>query len=129
MNNKVIVAKDLLKIFVNENKISKFNILKELKGKDFENTTLFHPLSEYGYDHDVPMLEANFVTTEQGYRICSIAPGHGSDDFDLGLINNLQVIETVSDDGYLKNNLPLFGGLHVLRDNETIADIMIEKNH
>ena len=38
-----------------------------------------------GFDYDVPMLEARFVTTEQGTGIVHCAPSHGPDDFNLCL--------------------------------------------
>ncbi len=127
VNDKVVIAKDLIDDFVNENKIIDYKVVSELDANDFKDTILYHPLSDYGYDHDVPLLEANFVTTDQGTGFVHIAPGHGADDFQLGMLNSLPVLETVEDDGYLKDNLPLLGGLHVLRDNEKIADIIAEK--
>ena len=45
------------------------------------------------------MLEARFVTTEQGSGIVHCAPSHGPDDFNLCLNNNIKAIETVDDDG------------------------------
>ena len=48
-----------------------------------------------GYDYDIPMLEARFVTTEQGTGIVHCAPSHGPDDFNLCLNNGIKAIETV----------------------------------
>ena len=127
VNDKIIIASDLIETFLSETKVVDFELVSKISLKDFEGLILRHPLYELGYDFDVPLLEADFVTTEQGTGFVHIAPGHGSDDFDLGVKNSLPVIETVEDDGYLKNNLPLFGGLHVLRDNEKIADLMVEQ--
>jgi Isoleucyl-tRNA synthetase len=126
VNDKIIIASDLIETFVSETKVIDFELVSKISLKDFEGLVLRHPLYELGYDFEVPLLEADFVTTEQGTGFVHIAPGHGSDDFDLGVKNSLPVIETVEDDGYLKNNLPLFGGMHVLRDNEKIADLMVE---
>ncbi len=125
VNDKIIIASELIEPFLSQTKVIDFELVSKISLKDFEGLVLRHPLYELGYDFDVPLLEAEFVTTEQGTGFVHIAPGHGSDDFDLGVKNSLPVIETVEDDGYLKNNLPLFGGLHVLRDNEKIADLMV----
>jgi isoleucyl-tRNA synthetase len=46
----------------------------------------------------------------------------------LGKKNKLPIPETVSDNGILDIDLPLLGGLRVLKDNEKIADIMSEHN-
>ena len=45
------------------------------------------------------MLEARFVTTEQGTGIVHCAPSHGPDDFNLCLNNGIKAIETVDGDG------------------------------
>ena len=57
-----------------------FNSTKTLKGKEFEGTVLAHPLNGNGYEHEVLLLEADFVTTDQGTGFVHIAPGHGADD-------------------------------------------------
>ena len=101
-------------------------MITKLKGSDLKGIILAHPLKDQGYEHDVVLLEADFVTTDQGTGFVHIAPGHGSDDFELGKKNNLPIPETVSDNGILDPDLPLLGGLRVLKDNEKIADIMSE---
>ncbi|MDC3063080.1 isoleucine--tRNA ligase [Alphaproteobacteria bacterium] len=126
ISDKVIVAEELLDSFIEDTFIEKFNVTSKIEGKELEGTILKHPLNKQGYDFDVPLLEANFVTTEQGTGFVHIAPGHGADDFELGRKHSLPTLETVEDDGYLKETLPLFGGLHVLRDNEKMADILSE---
>ena len=71
-NKKLIVAKDLLNSFVDECKIEKFQITSEFLGDDFEGTICSHPFHKLGYDYNVPMLEARFVTTEQGLSLIHI---------------------------------------------------------
>ena len=125
-SDKIIIAEELLDNFIEDNFIENFNIKLKLEGKELEGTILKHPLFNEGYDVDVPLLEADVVTTEQGTGFVHIAPGHGADDFELGRKHSLPTPETVEDDGFLKETLPLFGGLHVLRDNEKMADILTE---
>ena len=60
-------------------------ILKEFSGKKFSGTFCNHPFFEIGYDYEIPMFEARFVTTEQGTGIVHVAPGHGDDDYTLGI--------------------------------------------
>ncbi len=126
-NDKIIIAKDLLNTFFKETFITDHEILYEFKGSSLEKTILSHPLNSDGYNYEVPLLQADFVTTDQGTGFVHIAPGHGADDYDLGVKHSLKIVETVEDDGYLKNNVPVFGKLHVLRDNEKIAEIMAKK--
>ena len=67
------------------------------------------------YDYDVPMLEARFVTTEQGTGIVHCAPSHGPDDFNLCLNNGIKAIETVDGDGKYTENVSLFKGIHIFK--------------
>ena len=121
-NKKLIVAKDLLNSFVDECKIEKFQIISEFLGNDFEGTICSHPFHNLGYDYNVPMLEARFVTTEQGTGIVHCAPSHGPDDFNLCLNNGIKALETVDDDGKYTKNIPLFEGTHIFKANAIVIE-------
>ena len=111
-NKKIIIAEALLESVVNECEIKDYKNLKKFKGKDFKNTICNHPFLDLGYDYDIPMLEAHFVTTEQGTGIVHCAPSHGPDDFNLCLNNGIKAIETVDGDGKYTKNVSLFEGIH-----------------
>ena len=101
--------------------------LATLRGRDIEGTISRHPMHEHGYEHDVPMLLADYVTTDQGTGFVHIAPGHGVEDYELAhLEHGIPLPDTVAEDGKLMDHLPVFAGLHVLRDNLKIAEIMAE---
>jgi len=63
-----------------------------------------------GYDFDVPLLAAGFVTMDQGSGFVHIAPGHGADDFELGRRNGLEVPHTLDGDGRFLPHVPLVAG-------------------
>ena len=101
--------------------------LATLKGSEIEGTVSSHPMHAHGYEHDVPMLLADYVTTDQGTGFVHIAPGHGVEDYELAhLEHGIPLPDTVAEDGKLMEHLPVFAGLHVLRDNQKIAEIMAE---
>ena len=103
--------------------------LHHFKGSDIQGSIASHPMAEAGYTHDVPVLLADYVTTDQGTGFVHIAPGHGPEDYALAhLKHGIEVPDTVGEDGFLAGHLPVFGGCHVLRDNQKIADIMAEHN-
>ena len=114
-NKKIIVAKDLLNSFLENCKIEKYQKISELQGNVFEGTICSHPFLNLGYNHDIPMLDARFVTTEQGTGIVHCAPSHGPDDFNLCLNNGIKALETVDDDGKYTKNIPLFEGTHIFK--------------
>ncbi len=82
-----------------------------------------------GYDHDIPMLEARFVTTEQGTGIVHCAPSHGPDDFNLCLNNGIKAIETVDGDGKYTNNVKLFEGTHIFKANPIVIEKLKEQKN
>ncbi|MDB3888264.1 isoleucine--tRNA ligase [Candidatus Pelagibacter sp.] len=126
-NRKIIIAEALLDSVIKDCNIGNFQTLKKFKGKDFTGTVCRHPFYDLGYDYNVPMLEARFVTIEQGTGIVHCAPSHGPDDFNLCLNNGIKAIETVDGDGKYTKNVPLFEGLHIFRSNSVVIEKLKEQ--
>ena len=121
-NKKIVVAEALVDSVIKDCGIQDFKNLKKFKGKNFKGTICKHPFFELGYDHDIPMLEARFVTTEQGTGIVHCAPSHGPDDFNLCLNNGIKAIETVDGDGRYTKNVSLFEGTHIFKANPIVIE-------
>ena len=126
-NKKIVLAEALLESVVKDCKIKNFKNLKKFKGKDLKGTICQHPFLEIGYDYDIPMLEARFVTTEQGTGIVHCAPSHGPDDFNLCLNNGIKAIETVDGDGKYTKNVKLFEGIHIFKSNPIVIEKLKEQ--
>ena len=84
--------------------------------------TCHHPLHGQGYDFDVPVLAGDFVTDETGTGLVHIAPGHGQDDFELGMQHNIEVPFTVDEGGVYLDSVPIFAGKRVLDDKGKDGD-------
>ena len=84
--------------------------------------TCHHPLAAQGYDFDVPVLAGDFVTDETGSGLVHIAPGHGQDDFELGMQHNIDVPFTVDEGGVYLDSVPVFAGKRVLDDKGKDGD-------
>ena len=125
-NNKIVIAKDLLESFTKECNIERFKILKELPGKVFKGVICKHPFFDIGYDYDVPMLEARFVTTDQGTGFVHCAPSHGPDDFNLCINNGIKALETVDDDGKYTKHIQQFEGTHIFKANPIVIEKLRE---
>ncbi len=126
-NKKIVVAKDLFETVINECKIENYKKIKEFSGKEFSGTVCSHPFLGVGYDYDIPMFEARFVTIEQGTGIVHCAPSHGPDDFNLCLNNGIKAVETVNDDGKYTSNIPNFEGIHIFKANPIIIEKLKEQ--
>ena len=112
-----------------ENKIKKFKKNFNFLGNELEGTICQHPFNKIGFDYEIPMLEANFVTTEQGSGIVHCAPSHGPDDFNLCLKNNIKAVETVDDDGKYTDHIPEFKGLHIFKANKVVIEKLEEQKN
>ncbi len=126
-DKKIVVAKSLLESVIKDCEIKKYTNLKSFKGKDFKNTICNHPFLDLGYDYDIPMLEARFVTIEQGTGIVHCAPSHGPDDFNLCINNGIKAIETVDGDGKYTKNVSLFEGIHIFKANPIVIEKLKEQ--
>ncbi len=124
---KIVVAEALLQSVINDCKIKNYKKIKTFKGKDLKETICNHPFLDLGYDYDIPMLEARFVTTEQGTGIVHCAPSHGPDDFNLCLNNGIKAIETVDGDGKYTKHVSLFEGIHIFKANPIVIEKLKEQ--
>ena len=121
---KLVVAEARLAAFAKECGIAAHNVLARFKGTELEGTVCRHPLRGQGYDFDVPALAADFATTEEGTGIVHIAPGHGADDWVLGVKNGIEVPQTVGEDGRFFDHVPLVAGWHVYKCNDDVAELL-----
>ena len=126
-NKNIVIAEALLDSVIKECSIKNYKIIKKFKGKDLKDTICNHPFFNLGYEYDIPMLEARFVTTEQGTGIVHCAPSHGPDDFNLCLNHGIKAIETVDGDGKYTKNVHLFEGNHIFKSNPIVIEKLKEQ--
>ena len=126
VGEKLLVALSLLPSVLETARVATHHIVHVYKGADLEGVVCAHPLRGRGYDHDTPLLLADFVTTDQGSGFVHIAPGHGEEDFALGRAHGLDVPETVGDDGTFNAWVPLFAGVHVYKAADPMSAALTE---
>ena len=117
-----LVAEALVEDFKARAGIESATVAWHGKGADLAGAVAHHPFHGQGYDFAVPLLEADFVTLEQGTGFVHIAPGHGSDDYDLGQRAGLEVPLTVDGDGSFMSHVPLFAGKVIYDQNGKEGD-------
>jgi len=123
---KIVVATNLLESIVKSCGIEKFEVLKTFNGNELAGTICSHPFHTLGYNFDVPMLDARFVTLEQGTGIVHCAPSHGPDDFNLCLKHNIPSKYTVDNSGYYTDEIPFFSKTHVFKADPIVIDKLKE---
>ncbi len=112
VGEKMLLARDLVGAIAAEGKFTA-SIVAEVPSEDLEGLIAAHPLRGKGYEFDVRLLQGDFVTADAGTGFVHIAPGHGADDYDLGVANGVEVPDTVAEDGTYYPHVPLFAGLAV----------------
>jgi isoleucyl-tRNA synthetase len=123
---RVLVALALLPQFLADTRIATHHVVHVFKGAELAGTICAHPLRGQGYDHDTPVLLADFVTTAAGTGFVHVAPNAGDDDFVLGQEHGLEVVDMVGDDGTFNAWVPLFAGLHVYKAADPVAAALTE---
>ncbi|HEU6447632.1 MAG TPA: isoleucine--tRNA ligase [Verrucomicrobiae bacterium] len=89
-------------------------VVEKCGWKDFTETPIaVEELAKLQYQHPFcnrngKLFAADFVTSDTGTGFVHIAPGHGQDDYNLGLKNGLPIYSPVDDDGKFAytNDLP-----------------------
>jgi len=114
----LIVAKDMLDYcldgFGYKNK--QYEIVDEFKGAVVEGQKCVHPLVK----RDSVLILAPFVTLEAGTGCVHIAPGHGQEDYEIGLKYGLENYAPVDDAGKFTEDVEHFAGQFVFDANDNV---------
>ena len=114
----VIIAKDRLEAFAEETGIAAVGMSQECTGADLIGLFCQHPF----LDFSVPVIGGDHVTTEAGTGAVHTAPGHGQDDYVVGLAHDLEVFAPVDSLGRFTEQVPLWAGQKVWQANPAIID-------
>ncbi|MEE9315687.1 MAG: isoleucine--tRNA ligase [bacterium] len=121
----IIVAKELMSNIMEKLGIKNYDILKVWQGKDFEGIVCSHPFM----GRDSLGILADFVTLKEGTGIVHIAPGHGQEDYQIGLKYELPVLALVDVKGKFTKEVPQFFGMDVFSSNKLIIEKMQNSSH
>ncbi|MBT5429329.1 MAG: class I tRNA ligase family protein, partial [Rhodospirillaceae bacterium] len=125
VGERIIVAEPLIKEVTEDSGINNYKIITTFEGAQLTETVCNHPLYGQGYDFEVPLLPANFVEMDTGSGFVHIAPGHGADDWELAIENNITVPDTVGGDGLYYQDVPLFAGNHVFKADKLVIEELL----
>ena len=92
-------------------------------GSRFEGIELRHPF----YERNVPVVLGDHVTTDAGTGAVHTAPGHGHDDFTMGVEYGLPVESPVDGEGHYVAGTALLEGLHIDVANNRILELLAER--
>lgn len=122
----LILAKDLVeKVLVDEKKQSlKFSVVGDFDVKELLDER-YEPLLENHGPNAHRILDAEFVTAEDGSGVVHIAPAYGEDDFNLAQEQNLPIVHMVDEVGdYTAGR---WQGENIWEANKGIAKALVEE--
>ena len=118
----LLVAGDMLESVAQRYGIKDWSVVGTAPGAAFERLELRHPF----FDRVVPVVLGEHVTTEAGTGAVHTAPGHGHEDFAMGVAYDLPLDCPVDGDGRYLPATPLFAGQHINDAGRGIADTLRE---
>lgn len=132
-NEILILAKARLEKVMEEAYIEDYEILEEFKGKDLDGLKYEHPLEDLVdvqrrlKDIHRVVLSEEFVTMEEGSGCVHSAPGHGKEDFEVGMKYGLPVVSPVDERGRFTEDAGKYEGMQVREANSVIIEDLREK--
>jgi isoleucyl-tRNA synthetase len=119
----LILAKLLVEACLETFGIRDYAIVGELSAADLERRRCRHPL----YDRESLVILGDHVTLEAGTGCVHTAPGHGREDFDVGLQYGLDAFSPVDDRGCFTDEIPDLAGQFVFKANTVINRSLEQK--
>ncbi|MCG6975063.1 MAG: isoleucine--tRNA ligase [Acidiferrobacterales bacterium] len=117
---RLLIAEALMKDAMLRWGIDDYRVVATATGSELEGIKLQHPF----YDREVPIILGEHVTTEAGTGCVHTAPGHGLEDFSVGLKYKLHVDNPVGSDGKFVEGTELFAGEHVFKANDHVLEVL-----
>lgn len=115
---RIVVASDLVDTLAAKLKAEPgaLSVVTSVPGSALEGCTYRHPL----FDRESPVvIGGDYITTEAGTGLVHTAPGHGQEDYAVGLKHGLPLLSPVDDAGVFTREAGPFEGLSVQAEGNT----------
>jgi len=98
-------------------------VLAAFSGSELAGLQLQHPF----YDRLVPVITGAHVTLDAGTGAVHTAPGHGQEDFAVGVQNDLPLDNPVGGDGVYLESTELVAGQHIYPASKEILQLLEDR--
>lgn len=122
-HERLVLAEALMKQTLGRYGVEEYRVIATCLGADLEGLLLQHPF----YAREVPVIVGEHVTTESGTGAVHTAPGHGQEDYVVGVRYGLPVENPVGGDGVFLPGTELFAGEHVFKANDHVIEVLKTK--
>jgi len=120
---RLLLAEALMKDVMLRYEVDDYHVIANCRGGALEGIRVQHPF----YEREVPVILGEHVSLEAGTGAVHTAPGHGLEDYVVGLRYELPVDNPVGPDGKFLPDTELFAGEHVSQANEHVMEVLKAK--
>jgi isoleucyl-tRNA synthetase len=114
----LILARDLVDGCMRTFGVENYTVVAELEARALENLKCTHPF----IDRESLVILGDHVTLEAGTGCVHTAPGHGREDYDVGLTYGLEAYSPVNAKGVFTDEAGFVSGQFVFKANSAIID-------
>jgi len=119
----LLLGADLADAVLKRAGVAEAQLLAQTTGTALEGLQLAHPF----YERTVPVILGDHVTLDAGTGAVHTAPGHGQEDYVVGLKYQLEIYNPVGSDGRFLPGTPLFEGERVFDANKHVSEVLKER--
>ncbi len=99
-----------------------YTVVAEVQGSALAGLSATHPF----YDRPSPIVLGDHVTLDAGTGCVHTAPGHGREDYEVGLKYGLEIYSPLDDAGRFLESVEFFAGLTVFEANPKVMEKLEE---
>ena len=131
---KLAYAEDLLETLMSKFSIKNYKVIESIKGKQMEGLRYLHPLSDLLPFHKNlknvhrVVISDQYVSLEEGTGLVHTAPGHGKEDYEVGVKNSLPAINPLRLDGTFDGDCGKYAGMYAKDADKTIVQDLNGRN-
>jgi len=119
-----VLAGGLVERSMEASGVSGYKVLGEIDPKTLEGKQCRHPI----YDRQSLIILGRHVTLDSGTGCVHTAPGHGREDYEMGLTYDLEIYSPVDDNGRF-TDVGFFEGMFVFDAHKAVMDKLAESGH
>ncbi len=124
-DQKYVVAAELVDKLQDLFEWEQVDVEKVIKGSDLEYLVCQHPF----IDRDSLVVNGRHVSLEEGTGLVHTAPGHGDDDYLLGVEYDMEIYAPIDDRGYFTEEAGEFEGVYYDDANAMVTEKLTESGH
>ncbi len=123
---RLLLATNLVETVMQRAGVPAWRTIRTVKGAQLENLRVKHPFNT-GDVATVPIVRGEHVTLDAGTGLVHTAPGHGLEDYAIGVKYDLEIENPVGPDGRFLARVPLFAGQNVFDANAHIVELLRQR--